>query len=96
MTAIGKQFEHLFHGTSAVLKPGDTVEARGSYIDGQYSTAPEDRRAFATPSRSEARDHGPHVYQVEYQADEAPEEVKEAPSPRFISRKGYTVVKKVD
>lgn len=53
MTAIGKQFEHLFHGTSAVLKPGDTIEPR----DNQGL-------AWATTNVDVAANYGKNIYKV--------------------------------
>lgn len=94
------QNQILFHGTKAELNPGDIVEARGSYIEGKhggsvYSTAPEHRLAFATPNKREAMDYGHNVYHVEYHGNETPEDLPMAPSPRFISRQGFKVVKKI-
>ena len=86
----------LFHGTKAELQPGDIVEARGSYIKGKYSTDPKDRRAFATPSISEATSYGLNVYEVKYQDTEKPVDYLDAPGPRFLSAKGFVVVGKLD
>lgn len=97
MAGRNEEFEtgRLFHGSDADLKPGDIVEARGSYIDGNYSTAPEHRIAFASTNHNEAGDYGKHLYEVKYHEDEEPEAVPGMGRSRFVSRKGFKVVKKI-
>jgi hypothetical protein len=95
MAGRNEEFEtgRLWHGSNADLQPGDTIEPRGSYIDGKYSTAPEHRIAFATPHFNEAANHGDNVYEVKYHEGEKPETTPESQGQRFVSRqKGFKVV----
>ncbi len=46
---IGKQFEHLFHGTTHDFQPGDHITPQG-----------EEPYAFATPDLEYAQEHADH------------------------------------
>jgi hypothetical protein len=88
------QARRLYHGSDAEIPVGDTVEARGSYVNGEYLTEPEHRKAFATVSPQEAKGWGKNVYRVVYHEDESPREVPDADIPRLTSKKGFRVVGK--
>lgn len=99
----GVKVEHidtkrLYHGTTADLNPGDIIEPRGNWINGKYSTEPDDRRAYASGSPDEAREWGAKkegkakVYRVAYQPDETPDRVPDTDSPRYKSRQGFKVM----
>lgn len=91
----------IFHGTSAVLKPGDIV-LPGDKVGAASAGTPMDE-AWATEDRDEAADYGPNVYQVQHleepDADGGiPKEFREMNAGRnvYSSKKGFKVVKKVN
>lgn len=103
----GVKVEHLYtkrlyHGTTADLNPGDIIEPRGNWINGKYSTEPEDRRAYASGDPDEAREWGAKkggkakVYRVAYQPDETPNRVPDTDAPRYTSRQGFKVIERAD
>jgi hypothetical protein len=75
----------LFHGTDAVLKPGDVVTPQETSRDGEAGYG----WAFATPDRDYAKEHGTNIYRVE-----APEDAQIHPDNEdaVVSKEGFKVI----
>jgi hypothetical protein len=88
----------LFHGTNAVLKPGDMV-LPGDKVGAASAGTPMDE-AWATENKEEAGDYGTNVYQVQHvepPTSDVPKEFIEmnAGNNVYSSKKGFRVVKQV-
>lgn len=88
----------LFHGTSAALKPGDTV-LPGDKVGADYGGTPMDE-AWVTENLEDASDYGPRVYQVQHiepPTSDVPQEFLDmnAGNNVYSSKVGFKVIKQV-
>ena len=88
----------LFHGSDAMLKPGDIV-LPGNKVGAISAGTPMDE-AWATENQEDAADYGSNVYQVQHiepPSSGVPKEFREmnAGNNVYSSKKGFRVVKQV-